>query len=492
MLALLIGGGIAATQIDFRVLLGGKNGDSSETGPIGGGVPRFTEHTDELPEIVDIGLRFLPPATDRVLHLRVAQLAKQPVSAKLLEDPKFKRRVELTEQTTGFSRNDIEFLTMGHADINLVGTFPDWRPYTIVIRTTSPHSVPRNADDGEALPSEQIGDRVVFALPNDLAMFLPDTTTIVLGTQGAVRVVAKAETSLPQFDWIRFSEFDFVKAPDQPSVRGEEGPSGTAVSFGRHTEIVQSPVTKLLQMPSAGKARQLAGLLDKADEKNREHGIPFVHSRNRFGTVLEQTGPDQLKANPHELRRLAGRWLVDDYASIFQENLDRTLGFWRADRKSVDQPVNPIANPRSLHELGRAEMASVLCDIAKKIEQAAAKTSNRFSLESQIDGVAARLQWWGDSHSVPRLADLIQKTASKRIRKELFEALIQIIDPTTIVALTDLAEAGALNDLRHENDQVLGVVLPYYLNWRRKDRRRVPEIPLGQPVGPRLTGLRIS
>jgi hypothetical protein len=108
-------------------------------------------------------------------------------------------------------------------------------------------------------------------------------------------------------------------------------------------------------------------------------------------------------------------------------------------------------------------MASVLCDIAKEIEQASAKTSNRSSLESQIDGVAARLKWWGDSHSVPRLADLIQKTASKRIRKELFEALIQIIDPTTIVALADLAEAGALNDLRHENDQVLGIVLPYYL-----------------------------
>jgi hypothetical protein len=246
VLALLIGGGIAATQVDFRVLLGGKNGDSSETGPTGGGVPGFTEHTDELPEIVDI---------------------------------------------------------------NLVGTFPDWRPYTIVIRTTSPHSLPRNADDGEALPSEQIGDRVVFALPNDLAMFLPDTTTIVLGTQGAVRVVAKAETSLPQFDWIRFSEFDFVKAPKQPSIRGEEGPSGTAVSFGSNTEIVQSPVTKLLQMPSAGKARQLAGLLDKADEKNRERGIPVVHSRKRFGAVLEQTGPDQLKANPHELRLLAGRRL---------------------------------------------------------------------------------------------------------------------------------------------------------------------------------------
>ena len=31
------------------------------------------------------------------------------------------------------------------------------------------------------------------------------------------------------------------------------------------------------------------------------------------------------------------------------------------------------------------------------------------------------------------------------------------------MALADLAEAGALNDLRHENDQVLGIVLPYYL-----------------------------
>lgn len=463
VLALLIGGGIVATQVDFGALLGGGNGDGSETGPTGGSVPGFTKHSDELPEILDVGLRFLPPGTDRVLHLRVAQLAKQPVFAKLLEDSEFKRRVELTEQATGFTRNDIEFLTIGHADINLVGTFPDWRPYTIVIRTTSPHSLPRNADDGKALPSEQIGDRVVFALPNDLAMFLPDETTIVLGTRGAIRVVAETETSLPAFDWIRFSSFDFVKAPDQPSIRGEEGPSATGVSFGSNTEILQTPVTRMLQMPSAEEARQLADLLDKADEENRERGFPVVHTRKRFGAVLEQTGPDQLKANPHELRLLAGRWLVDDYASSFQENLDRTLGFWRADRKNVDQPVNPIANPRSLHELGRAEMASVLCDIAEEIDQAAAETPNSSSLESQIDGVAARLQWWGDSQSVPRLADLIQKTASKRIRKELFEALIQIIDPATIEALADLAEAGALDELRNENDQVLGIVLPYYL-----------------------------
>lgn len=462
VLALLVGGGIVATQVDFEALLG-EAGNGEATGPTGGGVPGFTEHSDALPEIADVGLRFLPPGTDRVLHLRVAQLAKQPIFAKLLEDPEFKRRVELTEQTTGLSRNDVEFLTIGHAEINLVGTFPDWRPYTIVIRTTSPHSLPKNGADGEAPPSEQIGDRVVFSLPNDLAMFVPDEKTIVLGTRGAVRVVAEAETSLPGFDWIRFSEFDFVKAPDLPSLRGEEGPTATAVSFGSKTEVLQTPVTQLLQMPSTDQARKLADLLDRADEENRERGVPILHSRKRFGAVLEQTGPDQMKANPHDLRLLAGRWLVDDYASSFQESLDRTLGVWRADRKSVGQPVNPIANPRSLHELGRADMASVLCDIAEEIDQAAAETPNSSSLESQIDGVAARLQWWGDRHSVPRIAGLIKKSASKRIRKEMFEALIQIIDPATIEALADLAQAGALDELRYEDDQVLEIVLPFYL-----------------------------